>query len=194
MEKIQVINECANDVVTNEQLFAQAVKDGKEKSVKKSRLNVGDENTAYVFEESKTVQRSWLIYAEREFASEIKAVANEHFARLLLGEETIEKARFAVLKLAGRKLMQDGASKGRLMFKATLRKVCERMKNGDVEFGLPTAELISETRRSMKEEAKAIKLAAERKAKAAKIAEFAEMYSIPVEVAERMFADGVKIV
>lgn len=186
---IESVNNVVNNAANAEQIFAQAVKDGKEKSVKKSSQNVGDENTANSLEKSITVQRSWLIYAEREFATEIKAAANEHFAKVLLGGETVEAARFAVLRLVGAKLMQDGASKGRKMFKATLRKVAEDMVAAGV-YQLPTAALLSETRQSLKEVAKQIKAEAEAKAQRAKIEARAAEFGISFEAAEAMFKAG----
>lgn len=194
MKNVNVNSESVNNVVNNaaaaEQIFAQAVKDGKEKSVHKTSQNVGDENTANSLEKSVTIQRSWLIYAEREIAPEIKAVATEHFAKVLLGGESVQAARWTVLRLVGAKLMQDGASKGRKMFKATLRKVVKDMQESGV-YQLPTAATLSETRKGLKEYAKQLKAEAEAKAQRAKIEAIAKNFGISFETAENMFKAGV---
>lgn len=188
-------SESVSNVVSNnesgERIFAQAVKDGKEKSVKKA-VRGGGAGIEALERSNQPVQqqRSWLIYAEREFAGELKTLANEHFAKVVLGGETVEGARFAVRRLIGAKLMQDGASKGRQMFKATLRKIAKEMQETGWYY-LPSSDKISETRRNMKEEAKAIKIAAEAKVQAAKIEAAAATFGITTEQAKAMFAAGV---
>jgi len=191
MEKNVNFNESANNVVTNANESAKVFAAGLPEGQTKSDKSGGDSETANDLEKTKTVQRSGLIYAEREFSSEYKKITAEFFTAALFGtsekrEEIIAKVD-ELRKAKTQELVNNKEEKAAQMFTRCYDEVIAEAATGKAL----TAELFRQHREAIKEAAKQKRLAKEAEEKAAKIEAAAKQLGITVEAAQAMFAAGV---